>query len=388
MNGIHQNHVEGQEFASHAAGSLKPIIVVGGGVVGCLTALKLAQAGIDVDIIEILPAPSKAPRACGYFAAVQQFLNELGVYKLIRDQGFMTRGLAWRNLPKGDGQGGKVLGDIVATLPLCARNDTVFEPGAGLLNLPQAPLNKLLLNEALKTGHVQVHFNTELVSIPENDTAGVTVVARDTNTGERKTYMAKYLVGTDGAHSATRKALGLSYPGHTWPERLIATDVLMKNVEDPYFHTHFAMDSKYFSISTPLADPVVGETTLWRFTLAADPHDTRTDDELLSDENIFSHYERNMPGPRPLQVQIQARAVYRTHQRLAPTMRRGNCLLAGDAAHCNHVSKPPSPPSTPFSFFSLIFLVFLLHSYFRAHAALRRPGSQHRHAGRRRRRRT
>lgn len=333
---MHQASVNGMTAGSNS------VLVVGGGVVGCLVALKAAQAGVDVDIIERLPATSDAPRACGYFGAVQHFLNEIGMYELIRDEGFMTRGLCWRTPPKDDGQGGKILGDVIATQPLCAPNDTVLEPGAGLLNLPQANLNKLLLREALKTGHVRIHFNTELVSISRNTGEGVTAVARDAETGAEKQYGAKYLVGTDGSHSATRKALGLPFPGHTWPEHLIATNVLVKNIEETPFHTHFVMDHKYFSISTPLEDPVVGKTTLWRWTLACDPDDTQSDKELLSDQNIYKHYERNMPGPRPLKVQIEARAIYKTHQRLVPTMRRGNCLLAGDAAHCNHVRLPHS----------------------------------------------
>ena len=319
----------------------KRVLVVGAGPVGCLTALKLGKAGIDVDIIETLPTTSDSPRACGYFGAVHFFLNEVGMYRLIREKGFMTRGLCWRKKPTDDGKGGKRLGDVIAIQPLCAPDDTNFDVGAGLLNLPQADVNKLFLEEALKTGHVQIHFNTELLSIPENSVNGVVALARNVETGEQKQYRAKYLVGTDGARSSSRKALDLPFPGHTWPERLISTNVYLRNNVDPVWHTHYVMDRVNYTVVTPLEDPAVGKTTLWRYTIAADPEDTRDDKELGSDANILRHYEVCMAGPRPLQVQIKDRAVYKIHQRLAPTMRKGNCLLAGDAGHANNVR--PSP---------------------------------------------
>lgn len=69
------------------------VLVVGGGPVGCLTAFKLGRSGINVTIIERLSDTSDSPRACRYFGASQYILNELGLYELIRKEGFMTHGL-------------------------------------------------------------------------------------------------------------------------------------------------------------------------------------------------------------------------------------------------------------------------------------------------------
>ena len=228
----------------------------------------------------------------------------------------------------------------IAAQPLCPPDETKFSVGAGLLNLTQGRLNALLMREALKTGHVQCHFNTELLSIVDNNKERVTVLARNVETGAEKEYHAMYLVGIDGARSATRKALSLPFPGHTWPERLIATNVYVVNEDIPLWPTHYTMNTVGYGVTTPLDEIVLGKKTLWRYTFAASPDDPRSDQDLMSDENILRIYEANMPGPRPLDVEIQARNVYRIHQRLAPTMRKGNCLLAGDAAHCNNVSYP------------------------------------------------
>lgn len=77
---------------------------------------------------------------------------------------------------------------------------------------------------------------------------------------------------------------------------------------------------------------------MWRIAFALDPNETRTDQELLSDEHIYYHYDRIWPGPRPLPFAIENRTTYIIHQRLAATMKRGRCLLAGDAAHLVNVS--------------------------------------------------
>lgn len=95
------------------------VLIVGAGVVGRIAAIKLARAGIQVHIIEKLSETSNAPRACGYFGAAQILLDELELYSLIREEGFMTRGICWRGLPQGDGSH-KSFGPLVGVQPLCA----------------------------------------------------------------------------------------------------------------------------------------------------------------------------------------------------------------------------------------------------------------------------
>jgi 2-polyprenyl-6-methoxyphenol hydroxylase-like FAD-dependent oxidoreductase len=237
------------------------------------------------------------------------------------------------------GEGGKRLGDWVAGQPLCAPNDKELGVGAGLLHLTQAKLNKVLLEEAVATGKVKVRFGIELVGIVETGGSdGVVIQARNSTSGEETLFQAQYVVGADGAHSATRRALGISFPGHTWSERIIATDVEIHNAVLPDFPTHFVMDSVHYAIAVPLSEPFLGQKSLWRYALATDPEDNRPDSELLEDENIMGLYERNMAGKRPLNVYVKRKAVYKIHQRLAPTLRRGRCVLVGDAAHVNNVN--------------------------------------------------
>ncbi|KAJ5768907.1 hypothetical protein N7520_003466 [Penicillium odoratum] len=309
-----------------------PVLVIGAGPVGCFIAYRLAKAGIPVRIFEKESAIPNTPRAVGYYGATQVVFQECGLYDHIRAKGFMTSGLCWRTLPIDDGQGGKRLGKIIAAQPLCDPNDPIKACPSGLLNLRQSELTSLILHEALETGNAMIQFNSELAGILEEED-GVTIKFKNTDLSP---VTGCYVVGADGGRSKTRKLIGTPCLGHTWPERLISTDVILENHVDPVFHTCFIIGTQNYTIMTPLTVPVIGEKSLWRCTIAIPPEDKRSDDELLKDYVIHGLYEQVISGPRPLQAKVSAKAIYRIHQRLVPTMRKGRCVLAGDAAHMNN----------------------------------------------------
>ena len=313
------------------------VLIIGAGPVGCFLAYRLGKAGISVIILEKESELPYTPRAVGYYGATQVAFKNAGLYDLIRSAGFMTAGLCWRSLPVDDGNGGKTWGEMIAYQPLNEPGDATFPCPSGLLNLRQSELTKLLLREALATGKVTVHFSVAMEGIEQHND-GVIASAKNLATDQALQFSASWLVGADGGKSMTRKMLGLKLLGHTWPERLVATDVRVLNQVDPGYHTCYVMDTPNPTILTPLADPLIGEKTLWRYAISVPPEDTRSDEELSKEEVIKAFYEQVMVGPRPLDVDIQQISVYKIHQRLAPTLRRKRCILAGDAAHLNNVS--------------------------------------------------
>lgn len=312
--------------------------MVGAGPIGLLLALRLGRVGIHVKLLEREAETSAAPRACGYFAASQLALQKAGVYDLIREEGFMTHGLCWRKLPVADeATGSKRKGETIARLSLAPDSDVTYDVGAGLLNLQQSLLSRLLLRECLKTGCVEVHFSHELKSI-RDDGPAVHATFKNVVSGRDETLAATYLVGADGGRSTCRGLLGINFAGHTWPEQLLATDVRIKNHEIMSHPTAYVMHPTHYTVTTPLTEPKLGEESLWRFTVALPPGDTRSAEDITHPDNIHKLYDLLMDGPRPLEYTVTQTSVYRIHQRLATTLRRGRCLLVGDAAHVNNVS--------------------------------------------------
>lgn len=327
MNGQHSDNTKKQ----------LPVLISGAGPVGLLSALRLAQAGINVVVLEREPALNDLPRATGYFGASLLTFQKAGVLEKIRQRGFAAAGICWRKPLKDDGNGGKALGDMVASLPLAA-DDT---PGniTGTICLAQSKLTKLLFEEVLATGRVVVHFNSEITGV-ENGEESVNAFVKSTIPGAPNSYEGSFLIGADGASSAVRKSLGISLKGHTWPDRLIAIDVY---VETPPFEenisTHMIIDPIHYGLTTPIDPPILGKRSLHRWSVATAPDDPRSDEELESDESVFELLEKFIPGPRPLKAELSRASTYKLHQRCAGTMRRGRCLLAGDAAHINNVSE-------------------------------------------------
>jgi hypothetical protein len=107
----------------------------------------------------------------------------------------------------------------------------------------------------------------------------------------------------------------------------VATDVWLTNNDEIPGTTNFLMENVHYAVLTPLAQPIIRQKSLWRIAFAIYPNETRSDDELLSDEQIAYHYEKLWPGSRPLKFEIENRTLHGIHQRLAAIMKRGRCVL-------------------------------------------------------------
>jgi 2-polyprenyl-6-methoxyphenol hydroxylase-like FAD-dependent oxidoreductase len=141
----------------------------------------------------------------------------------------------------------------------------------------------------------------------------------------RVTLHADWVVGTDGARSTVRQLLGLSFEGHTWPDRFVATNVEYDFEAHGYQPANMISDPQEWGVVARL-----GRENLWRVTFGEDG----SLDESRVRERVPQHYERLLPSPGP--YRILAAAPYRVHERCAPRFRVGRVLLAGDAAHvCN-----------------------------------------------------
>jgi 3-(3-hydroxy-phenyl)propionate hydroxylase len=292
-----------------------PVVVAGAGPAGLATAVALAQAGVPVIVLEREGQLPHDLRAGSFHPPTLEMLDALGVGEAILRRGLVVP--VWQVRDRYDG--------VVAEFHLdCLAGDT---PYPFRLHLEQHKLTPILLDRLGAFAPAECRFDTAFVeAVDRGDRVEVTA---EGPTG-REILEASYLVGVDGARSLVRKGLGIEFEGFTWPERLLVAS------------TPYDLAQHGFAMSSYIADPVEwaavfkvpheGPPGLWRLAFPIAPE--------VSDEAALelAFVRERLSGflPELGSQNIPYRSIYRVHQRVAATFRRGRILIAGDAAHVNN----------------------------------------------------
>jgi len=283
------------------------VIVVGGGPTGFVTALGLAQAGVDVCLIEAGDAIISSPRSCVYHWSMLDGLERLGIREEAERIGYTKDDYLW--LVKKTGE----------RLPYDLKVLASVTPFPYNIQLGQDRLAEICLARLETMPNAAIHWRTPFTGLSQ-DADGVTVRAEGPEGGVE--LRARWLIGADGAGSAVRKALGLSFDGMTWPERFVATNVRHDFESAGYWQSTMVIDDEWGAVIVKIT-----RDGLWRCTYM--------EDAALPEESYLDRlpeaYRHLLPGKGGYEL-VQA-APYKMHQRCAESFRRGRVLLAGDAAH-------------------------------------------------------
>lgn len=287
------------------------VLVVGAGPVGMVNALGLARAGVKVTVLEAEPRIVNSPRAMVYHWSVLEGIDRLGILDDCLALGFSKQDYSYL---------------IFETKEQIRFSLDVLEghtPYPFNMHLGQHRLAEVALAHLGRySPKAEVHWNARVVDLAQ-DADGVTAIA-ETPEGPRE-FRAHWLVGADGGRSEVRQLAGQEFPGLTWPERFVATNV------------RYDFEKYGYTRSTLQVDPVHGaiiakidNSNLWRCTYA---EDAALPEEGVRDR-LPEHYAALLPGHDPYELEMCA--PYRMHERAAERFRIGRVLLAGDAAHvCN-----------------------------------------------------
>jgi 2-polyprenyl-6-methoxyphenol hydroxylase-like FAD-dependent oxidoreductase len=287
------------------------VVVAGAGPVGLVAALKIARAGIPVQVLDCEPGIIQWPRAVVYHAPTVEMLERLGLLDELKVAGILKQDYQFRTVD----------GEILASphMSVLTPQDTAFPYN---LHMPQHELANAILRNFLVIPGATVRWNTRVTGVTQ-DTDGVTV-AIETG-GETDEIRCDWLIGADGGSSTVRRAAGLSFEGYTHPERLVSTNLVYDFEARGFARANFVIDPKYWAVIVK-----IDRHGLWRITYG---EDASLPEETVQ-ERLVQHYRALLPDDGP--YELEAFAPFRVHERSASSFRAGRVLLAGDAAHvCN-----------------------------------------------------
>lgn len=287
----------------------KPVLVVGAGPVGMVTAAALLREGIPVTVLEAGPTISEEMRASTFHAPTLDMLDDLGAARGMIEQGLKGPILQYRQRDHR----------IIAQFDFGILADVTRHPFR--LQCEQFKLTRILYDLLKDKPGFSIRFHAQVTDAVDHGN-GVEAVLED---GTR--IEGSWLIGADGARSAVRKAMDVPFEGFTWPERFL---VLSTEFDFPSIIPGLA-DVSYY------ADPeewffLLRVPSAWRcmFPVAAEV----PDEEIMTDAFARARFARIVAGRDD--YPIKHRTLYRVHQRVAETFRKRRLLLAGDAAHINN----------------------------------------------------
>ncbi|MQM25493.1 FAD-dependent monooxygenase [Glycomyces albidus] len=276
------------------------VIVVGAGPTGLLLAGDLAEAGVDVLVLE------------GRSADLSNLSRAFGVHARTMEE-FDARGIADALLAYG---GAKLPGIRLfnrVTLNL-ADLETRFPY---LLMTPQYTVEEVLRRRALEAG-AEIRYDHRVTGLERGDGR----VTLSTAAGE---YTATYVVGADGVKSAVREAIGMPYPGEAVLKSIMLADVKLAEppAESPAIH---GINGAFCFIASFGDD-------YWRI-FAWNSAEQRNDDDPIDLDEI-KQATRLVFGSDFGMYEPRWVSRFHSDERQVPSYRDGDVFLAGDAAHCH-----------------------------------------------------
>ncbi len=300
------------------------VVIAGAGPNGLMLACELSLAGVRPVVLERLPAPGTEPRANGLVGQVVRMLDRRGLYERLSGSTEPPRPCP---------------GFVFGALPL---DLTVLEDNPlYLLPVPQARIVEVLVERAGELG-VEIRWGHDLTGLAQDaDTVTVEVTGPD---GPYR-LQARYLVGADGGHSATRRLAGIGFPGVTTDRTISRTahvtvpagwmdpasralDVPGYGVVPPFMHHRTERGLIAFA-PFPGRAPMV-TTMEWDWSVGEDQPMTLGEMRESARRVLGAEVPFDPPdgdGPHLL------RRLTGGNTRLAERFRAGRVILLGDAAH-------------------------------------------------------
>ena len=294
---------------------MEPIVIIGAGPVGLITALRLSQLGMRSIIIEKNNAIQDELRASTFHPPTIEMLDELGIAKELISMGLKTKHWQFRVHETGE----KALFDLGHI-----NKDTKYP---FRLQAEQKELCRIATKKAETDKNIDLRMGHQLNNLFQNDElVEISVSVEDQSDYTVKTPL---MVAADGSSSKSRDIMGLSFSGKTYPE----TTILVAT-EFP-FHEHIQELSNVNYVWSDWGTySLLRLPGIWRCSLYPDIGETI--DQATTPESINEKLNRIVPDQKDFRI-VEVRP-YKIHQRILDTYVHGRVVFAGDAAHLNSPS--------------------------------------------------
>ena len=300
-----------------------PVLIVGAGPVGQLSALLLAHHGITSRLIDRRPQPSTAPKAHAVNPRTLEICDSIGVSAAaLSASGASANDAGFVRFM------GKLSGPEFGALPYerqdaAALTHTPFP----LTNIPQPKFEAAL--DATIRANPLINFQRGVSCVATIEHAdSVTAVLEDAANGTSEDIACQYVIAADGAGSPMRQRLGIGMQG---------PDALQHNLM-----IHFEADLRALTDARPgvlyfLFDPATSGVMIaydragtWVLMHPFDPQVTPADS---FDEATCLKFIEDAVGADLPPVKIRNIGAWTMSAQIADTYRAGRIFLAGDAAH-------------------------------------------------------
>lgn len=283
------------------------VAVIGLGPVGATVAGLLGGLGIDVVAIDSSRSEYPHPRAAHIDHTGLRTLQQLGVLDALLPSMLPNEALELRG----------------ADHDVLVRIDADQSSVSGLpssMYFYQPDLDRELVDNLARYPQVRVMRGHEAVGLDARpDCARISVKS---DGGDEFTLSARWVIACDGAHSPTRRRLGIELDSLDFDENWLVVDLATTAATELPDHAIEVCDPArpFFAAALP------GDRRRFEFMVLPD----ETAEEANSPEFIARQIEQWIPAG---EYTIERAAVYQFHGLIASRWREGRVFLAGDAAH-------------------------------------------------------
>jgi 3-(3-hydroxy-phenyl)propionate hydroxylase len=293
--------------------SAVPVVIIGAGPTGLTAATLLAQYGVECLVLERWEGLYAQPRAVHLDDEMYRLLARMGVGEEFAAMSRACHGL-------------RLVDRNMGVLAEFSRGTAEGKHGFAEANMFDQPqLEEILRNNLKRFDGVTVRGSAEVTALSQDGDGPVHVDFTDRLTGQEHTIESEYVLGSDGANSLARTAIGAITRTLNFEQRWLVVDVASTAELDQWEGVHQVCDPRRAATYMRIG------ATRYRFEFRLNPGETVDDyRDPARLHPLIVPWTKDIPLE---QLHVVRVAEYTFRAQVADRWRDRRIFLLGDAAH-------------------------------------------------------